>query len=223
MHIHTISLEGVNSYLLRNANGFYLIDSGYCTSRESLEQILAAKGVEPGNLKLILHTHGDIDHVGNSAYLSEKYGAPTALHIADRKLVEEGVLDKKQFGSWFVKLIFKLQTSKNADRWLADYVPFTPDIWLEDGMDLSAYGLDAVVYHLPGHSNGSVMFLTNEGDLFAGDTLMNAGRKMLLAGFANDFELLEETLDKLLRLDAQMVYPGHVKPFSWESFIRKNQ
>ena len=223
MEIHTISLEGVNSYLLKNEKGYFLIDTGYSTSREALFQRLVEAGVEPGNLKLILQTHGDIDHVGSSAYLREKYGAPIAMHPADRELVEKGILGEKKFGSWFVKFAFRLIAGRNEEEWLNRFQAFTPDIWMEDGMDFSEYGLDAKVIHIPGHSAGSVAFLTSDGDFFVGDTLMNAGRKLLLSGWAEDFGALAHSLDRLLQEKAVMVYPGHVKPFSWESFVRKQK
>jgi glyoxylase-like metal-dependent hydrolase (beta-lactamase superfamily II) len=44
---------------------------------------------------------------------------------------------------------------------------FKPDMYIEDGYDLSAHGFDAKVVHIPGHSKGSLGIFTSSGDLFS--------------------------------------------------------
>ena len=53
------------------------------------------------------------------------------------------------------------------------FAVFEPDLLVEDGFDLSEYGVDARVLHLPGHSKGSIGVLTADGALFCGDLLYN--------------------------------------------------
>ena len=50
---------------------------------------------------------------------------------------------------------------------------FTPDVLLDDGDDLSPYGLEGTVSCLPGHSKGSIGVLTAGGELFCGDLFDN--------------------------------------------------
>ncbi len=80
----------VNCYLIQTETGFFLVDTGLARKRLELESDLEAAGCRPGNLKLIILTHGDYDHSGNSAYLREKFGAKIAMHPADRVNVESG-------------------------------------------------------------------------------------------------------------------------------------
>lgn len=56
---------------------------------------------------------------------------------------------------------------------------FSPDLLVEDGYDLSTYGLDARVLSLPGHSSGSIGILTANGDLFCGDLFTNTSAPAL--------------------------------------------
>jgi glyoxylase-like metal-dependent hydrolase (beta-lactamase superfamily II) len=49
-------------------------------------------------------------------------------------------------------------------------------IYFADGDDLSSYGINATVLHLPGHSKGSIGILTTNGVLFCGDLFMNLKR-----------------------------------------------
>ena len=58
-------LGRVNCYLLKTAGGYVLIDTGLDRQRAALEKQLARAGCEPGNLGLIVLTHGDVDHAAN--------------------------------------------------------------------------------------------------------------------------------------------------------------
>ena len=69
--IRTINLGGVNCYLLKEGHGSILIDTGFSSKRAFLEKELERAGVVPGNLSLILLTHGDSDHAENCVYLRE--------------------------------------------------------------------------------------------------------------------------------------------------------
>ena len=89
---------------------------------------------------------------------------------------------------------------------------FTPDVLLEDGDDLSAFGFDARVFSLPGHSKGSIGILTAASDLFCGDLLVNTD-KPALNTLIDDMPAAEASLQRLVSLDVGTVYPGHGKPF----------
>lgn len=93
-----------------------------------------------------------------------------------------------------------------------NFEAFEPDILLEDEQDLSAYGLDGRVVHLPGHSSGSIGLLTGDGDLFCGDLLVNVMRPSLHY-YIDDLAQAHESIRKLRGLGVETVYPGHGKPF----------
>jgi hypothetical protein len=84
------SIISVNCYLVRNAAGYFLIDSGLSKTRADLLKGLESAGCRPGDLKLILLTHGDLDHTGNSTCLRQKFGAKIAMHRGDLENVESG-------------------------------------------------------------------------------------------------------------------------------------
>ncbi len=70
--------------------GFILIDTGCSNKLAYLEKELEILGCSPGNLKLIILTHGDFNHSGNSAYLSRKFNAKIAMHGDDSGMIEHG-------------------------------------------------------------------------------------------------------------------------------------
>src|SRR5450759_698365 len=87
--IRTIPLK-VPCFLVKTRDGFLMIDTGDASDRALLEKELDHAGVKPGNLKLIILTHGDFDHAGNAAFLREKYDVQIAMHPDDSGMVERG-------------------------------------------------------------------------------------------------------------------------------------
>ncbi len=77
--IKTINLGHVNCYLVKTGDGFILIDTGWATKRTELEKELESAGCKPGNLKLVILTHGDSDHVGNCTYLRVHTKSPKRI------------------------------------------------------------------------------------------------------------------------------------------------
>ncbi|MBE0528735.1 MAG: MBL fold metallo-hydrolase, partial [Thermoleophilia bacterium] len=83
-------MGSVNCYLIETGVGYILIDSGCKNKRAELVRELEKAGCRPGDLKLIVLTHGDFDHTGNATYLREKYGAKLTLHLEDSVMIERG-------------------------------------------------------------------------------------------------------------------------------------
>jgi len=214
-----ISLAGVNCYLLRTGEGYVLVDTGYAGKRGFLEKKLADSGCRPGDLKLIILTHGDIDHAGNAAYLRERFGAKIAMHRGDARMAEHGDMGwNRKKKSDRVSLVFRiLMVLSPLFASSAKFETFVPDFLVDESYDLSAYGLDAKVVGLPGHSKGSIGVLTASGDLICGDFVYNmAGFKLI-----NDFPDHVSSMEKVRKLDVTMIYPGHGKPISVDRFRRK--
>ena len=73
--IQIINLGGTNCYLAKTERGHVLIDTGFPFQRSKLEVELDENGCKPGDLGLIVITHGDIDHTGNCIFrLSSERG-----------------------------------------------------------------------------------------------------------------------------------------------------
>ncbi|MDI6644748.1 MAG: MBL fold metallo-hydrolase [Methanobacteriaceae archaeon] len=215
--IKTIKLEifsglaSVNCYLIKNDQGFILIDTGISKSRDKLEKELKSAGVNPKNLNLIIITHGDTDHTGNCSYLREKYQAKIAMHHDDKGMVEKGDMLWNRKGSILLKIINPFMGLGKSDR-------FKPDFYIDDNFELSDYGLDAKVIHIPGHSLGSIGILTKEGDLFCGD-LMSNNKKPARNSIMDDKITAKKSIEKLRKFNINHVFPGHGESFSWLKFI----
>lgn len=205
----------VNCYLIETGTGYLLVDTGSSSQRAELERQLESAGCTPGNLDLIILTHGDFDHTGNAAYLREKFSTLVAMHHDDLGMVERGdMFWNRERGNALLRIIvpvlFRFGKSER----------FTPDLYLKDDDTLNGYGVDARIVTLPGHSNGSIGILTADGDLICGDLLENNQQPNFNAIMDNR-AAAEASVEKLRASAIKTVYPGHGRPFPMIQFLKR--
>jgi glyoxylase-like metal-dependent hydrolase (beta-lactamase superfamily II) len=153
----------VNAYLLLGRQPI-IVDAGTPGSGRLIYDQVAAHGVDPENVGLIVVTHGHVDHFGSAAELSRLTGAPVAGHVADLTVYEAGrvtapYLPIGLFGRLFVRSSRVRETTE----------PFTPNVLVRGETRLSDFGVEARIMPTAGHTAGSVSVLTDDGDLVAGD------------------------------------------------------
>jgi len=216
VEIKHLELGIVNAYIVKNKNEYFLIDTGLAMSRSKLEKALEQEGVKPGNIKLVIITHGDIDHTGNCAYLQKKYGLKIAVNEADAKQCRTGKLNssRKRKASKLAKIISYIRLFLFVKPMMKKYPYeiFEPDIIISDRQDFGNIGFNAKAVYIPGHTMGSIGILTNEGDFFSGDTILNR-KQPTTANIIENETMLAESLEKIRTLNIRNVYPGHGKPF----------
>jgi len=132
-----------NCYVVASAPGeeCVIIDPGQ-DAEQGIGELLAEHRLRPA---AVLLTHGHIDHVWSVAPVCGAKGIPAYIHPDDRALLSDPAKG------------FPL----GAGQQLFGGMEFTePDDVKElaDGMTLSLVGLEIVVNHAPGHTEGSVTF-----------------------------------------------------------------
>ena len=223
--IKTISLAGTNCYLVKTGSGFVLIDTNFPFKRDRLEEELEKAGCQPGNLELVVVTHGDIDHTGNCAFLREKYEAKIVMHKGDTEMcMKDGITrDRGEMPKdfplplmvvWLIRGFLRFAIGQAL--WGKPFDRFEPDLLLEDDQSLASYGFDARILYTPGHSKGSISVLTDSRDLFCGDAFNNVGGRILIS-------IDKDGLERLKELDIETVYPGHGKPFLIEQITSPSE
>ena len=132
------------------------------------------------------------------------------MHADDARVAEVGDMFVNRSQSSFIlrALVPRLFGFGKSER-------FTPDVLIEDGFDLSEYGLEARAITIPGHSKGSIGILTADGDFFCGDLFDNT-KKPALNSLIDDRNTAIRSAAKLSSLRIRTVYPGHGKPFSMD-------
>ncbi len=218
-----INTGTVNVFLIRGDGGAILVDAGNPGQADHILAQLAEHGVAPGDVRLILLTHGHVDHFGSAAELRERTGAPVAIHALDADAVRQGIQqpDSLQPTHWLVALGMRIPGVAGLTRAPA----CEPDIVFEEewrldeytSTPLSASGVAGRVIHTPGHTPGSVSVLLDSGEALVGDLVM--GRLMGLLPkpgppiVAWDLERNRESVRRLAALAPRIIYVGHGGPF----------
>lgn len=193
------STKGSYSYLVTGTE-IALIDTGLPGAGKRIIKELDAIGIKPQDIKHILLTHHDIDHIGNVAMLQALTGAEIWASKEDIPYIT-GELDRYGFKKYF-KYIFRVKKPEAIK-------PYGP------GQKIN--GIEVV--STPGHTPGHVCLLF-EDVLFAGDLLEN--KKSRLVPYPppwnwNDSMMLE-SVDKISKFDYKLVCPAHGRPLERGSF-----
>lgn len=202
-----LNAGSVNCYLIATSGGFILVDSGLPSSQERIDRELERQGCRQGDLRLIVITHGDFDHIGCAAHIRGCFGSKIAMHPDDAGMAERADMFWNRGGGnavvrWLAPRLFGFTQAHR----------FSPDILAQDGFDLSPFGLEGCLLSLPGHSQGSIGLLTAAGDLFCGDLWMN-DKDRLTPGYG-DPAAFEPSFQRVKTLLVRMIFPGHGRPFT---------
>jgi len=176
-----------NCYLLKAPQGWILFDAP-----ESSCEWVRSLGVD---LKLLLLTHGHVDHVQDIARIKRQFGCPIGCHPLTAPMIS----DREFFRSFGFEL---------------EIEPAKPDFLIEETPSREFLGAQFQVLEVPGHCPGSLcFFLPKDRLLIGGDVLFagSIGRGDLPGG---DIDVLvQEIRKKLFPLgDEVTVLPGHGPP-----------
>lgn len=208
--IVTLRLGWSNAHLVLSERAV-LYDAGSPGDERSILPALAAAGVRSGDLALVILGHGHADHAGSAAALRDATGAPVALGRADLDLVTSGSSGPLVPRGMEARLIRPFVPTR--------FRAFTPDLLIDDTLDLAPYGIPGTVRALPGHTPGSLALWLADGDVIAGDVLrggwlggrIGAGRPRGHY-FQADESAAQAATRTLVAVGAQRLHLGHGGP-----------
>jgi glyoxylase-like metal-dependent hydrolase (beta-lactamase superfamily II) len=191
-------LHFVNAYLVREPDGFTLVDT---TLGGAAGDLIAAARAAGGPIRRIALTHGHSDHAGSLDALRAELGDGVEIYLAEldaRIHAGEPVVEGKLRGSWPKK------------------VQTRPDVRLTGGERIESLE----VIPSPGHTPGHMAFLdTRDRTLIAGDTFTSyvrveiPNRRLqpfpLAAMGTQDGERTVESARALRALDPTILVVGH--------------
>src|SRR5919112_4162505 len=152
-------------------NGNTLVDAGLPGQAEAIGAALLEAGIGVRDLRRIIFTHQDLDHVGSGAALVRQSGARVLAHPADAPYIEGELRPIKVTPEM-------LERRPQMCEVLERLEPVRVDEHLEDGERLELAGGIRVIF-TPGHTPGHLsLYLERSKILIAGDALTAEGGRL---------------------------------------------
>jgi glyoxylase-like metal-dependent hydrolase (beta-lactamase superfamily II) len=212
--LHRIGSEMVNSYLVVDGDDVTVIDAGLPRYWRLLQDELVGLGKTLDNVRALILTHGDTDHIGFAGRLHREKGIAAYIHESDVDRARLKV--KKPNSGWGpVKMKplagFLWYSARRGGLRIRPAEGLQP---VAGGEVLDVPGAPRII-HTPGHTPGSVSVHIPAVDaLFLGDTMTT--RNVLTgatgpkpAPFTLEPGRAVESLAGLEGIDATWVLPGH--------------
>lgn len=170
-----------------------IIDAG-CYFPQEQEELLSFVAENKLQVKHIINTHLHFDHIFGVNLVTQKFGLGLEAHQGDEILLHQYKEQLRMFG-----FPDNGEPAPKIEKYLTE-------------SDTIAFGnQEFEIYHIPGHSLGSIVFYNKKAKcVFVGDVLFrgSVGRSDLAGGDHN--LLISGIRSKLLTLpDETVVYSGH--------------
>lgn len=216
--LHRIGNDLVAVHLVVADDGITVIDAGLPGHWRALRAELTAIGRSLGDIRGVVLTHGDSDHIGFAERLRREAGVPVYVHEgdADRARGAKPPATPREPTRLGALLGFGWEAIRRGG---LRTTPLAEVVAVRDGEVLPLPGAPRVIA-LPGHSPGSIaVHVPSVGALFAGDALttrnvLTGEEGGLPAPFTDDRAEALASLDRLAGVEAAWVLPGHGAPWT---------
>jgi len=195
--------EDAAIYLIRFEHQAALIDAGCGNAHDRLVENISA--VLPENVQIthLFLTHCHYDHIGGAAAIRDRYGCNIVAHILDSVYLESAN-NQVTAASWYG----------------AKIAPLNIDHQIKGDKESFKIGPGEILsYHCPGHSPGSVVYLTElekRRVLFGQDVHGPLDPSLL-----SNTEDYIRSLKFLLSLNADILCEGHFGVFNGKKKVEK--
>ena len=142
-NVYYVGICWVSAWLITSPNGHVLIDTLYGPYTSQLLGNVRTLGFDPKDIKLVVVTHGHVDHAGGIGQLRSELAPGTRF-----AMTQEGWREGKEESS--------------HPRW--PWVMIEPDIVLTDGQTVTGGDVAIQAFETPGHTMGTASFAFDARD-----------------------------------------------------------
>ena len=216
--LHRIGNDIVAAYLIITPEGVTVIDAGLAGHWRDLLAELKSAGRAPDDIRGVILTHGDSDHVGFAERLHRDHGVPIYIHPGDVDRAKGGskpanAKQSMRLGPLLRFVAYSLRKGGMRTTWLTEVVE------VRDGDTLDLPGSPRII-GMPGHSEGSIAVHVPIADaVFVGDGLttrhvLTGEKGPQPAPFTDNPDQAITSLRAIVATGAKWVLPGHGAPWS---------
>jgi glyoxylase-like metal-dependent hydrolase (beta-lactamase superfamily II) len=223
--VYRLGTRWINFYLVAEGSEFTLVDAGYPGYWKYLEAGLEALDSDPGAIRAVIVTHHHADHVGTAERVRSTGGARILAGEADAWIVAGKYPSHASPGFYRRCSVHRSGLRFIAHSAVAGGAKYRPvqsvESLKEEEVAFDLPGQPRVI-HMPGHTAGHYsVALADRGVLVAGDALATldyvTGKERLgLHALNDDRESAITSLDRLGRVEADIVLPAHGNPWRGE-------
>ena len=204
-NVHQIAGSVSNGYLILDSGGLTLIDTGLPRDQKKIVEYIARLGRTLRDLRRIIITHADGDHVGSLAGLQLASGARVYASEIEARAIIAGKMSRELKTGGLLKSLMGLTAP------LFRAKPAHVDEIIGEGTVLPVLGGLRVITtegHTPGHIS---LFAPSVGVLFTGDSVISRDRQLRGSTGMNtwDQEKANASMRKQATPSAQIVCAGH--------------
>jgi glyoxylase-like metal-dependent hydrolase (beta-lactamase superfamily II) len=213
----------VNVYLVRDADGCVLIDTGLAIdeSKEALHAGLAQLGTTANAIHTVIATHGHHDHCGLAAYLKDEHGARIWMHESDSAYIRLRYAEPERFREmqrgWLQRYGMPADVVGRATQSLGmgtqSISIAEPDRTLSGGETLDVGDYRFEIQWTPGHTPGHVCLLEPSHELlFSGDHILpkvNSNISLQPYSPVNPMPGYLSSLKQIAETPLRLTMPGH--------------
>lgn len=190
MKIYELKYSNTNTYLIVGDKGKILFDTGWAGSFQTFCSAMGEIHIPVQDIDFILISHFHPDHMGIAQEIAG-FGATIAVFDVQKDYVHvaDSVFEKENNTAFVPILDDRVKTVRIE----------------ESRLFLQGMGIDGEIIHTPGHTDDSISLYLGTGELFVGDL-----NPLYELEFHRGTQM-EESWNRLLKLNPRMVYYGHAK------------
>ena len=197
------SPEDAAIYLICFNGESALVDAGCGNYFDRLYANISECGVDPKTIEYLLLTHCHYDHTGGAADIHTQLGCKILAHKLDAQFLENGD-NTVTAASWYGATLTPFPVGRKISGKQTDIL-------------LGDKTITAI--HTPGHSPGSLVFLTESDGkkvLFGQDV-----HGPLAQDLKSDRKAYKASLEKLMLMDADILCEGHFGIYTGKDKIQR--